>query len=68
MLRRQWASKAQLLIATLEELPDANMTAVQCKLNVIVFYKLEFVDFYTIHIFANKTTILINGMPTKGSK
>lgn len=31
MLRRQWASKAQLLIATLEGLPDANMSAVQCR-------------------------------------
>lgn len=29
MLRRQWASKAQLLMATLDELPDADNTAVQ---------------------------------------
>ena len=32
MLRRQWASKAQLLMATLDELPDADSTAVQGKL------------------------------------
>lgn len=31
MLRRQWASKAQLLMATLDELPDADTTAVQGK-------------------------------------
>ena len=31
MLRRQWASKAQLLMATLDELPDADITAVQGK-------------------------------------
>ena len=31
MLRRQWASKAQLLMATLDELPDADSTAVQGK-------------------------------------
>lgn len=29
MLRRQWASKAQLLMATLDELPDADTAAVQ---------------------------------------
>ena len=29
MLRRQWASKAQLLMATLDALPDANSAAVQ---------------------------------------
>lgn len=31
MLRRQWASKAQLLMATLDELPDADSAAVQGK-------------------------------------
>lgn len=31
MLRRQWASKAQLLMATLDELPDADTAAVQGK-------------------------------------
>ena len=29
MLRRQWASKAQQLMATLDALPDANSVAVQ---------------------------------------
>ena len=33
MLRRQWASKAQLLMATLDELPDADLPAVQSELN-----------------------------------
>ena len=31
MLRRQWASKAQLLMATLDGLPDADTAAVQGK-------------------------------------
>lgn len=31
MLRRQWASKAQLLMATLDELPDADAAAVRGK-------------------------------------
>lgn len=31
MLRRQWASKAQLLMSTLDGLPDANTAAVQGK-------------------------------------
>ena len=33
MLRRQWASKAQLLIATLDGLPDADSAAVQGEKN-----------------------------------
>ena len=37
MLRRQWASKAQLLMATLDELPDADNTAVQGKLYCVLF-------------------------------
>jgi len=31
MLRRQWASKAQMLMATLDGLPDADGAAVQGK-------------------------------------
>lgn len=32
LLRRQWSSKAHMLIATLRELHDANSNAVKCKL------------------------------------
>ncbi|XP_031549305.1 catenin alpha-1-like [Actinia tenebrosa] len=63
MLRRQWASKAQLLIATLEGLPDANMLAVMSVVQDLLSTRANLQGAASFESLTEDDSIAISGTP-----